>query len=241
MIVAVLSELPASGWAQVGVAFLAGIASFASPCVLPLVPVYLSLVSGVATRDLAGAIGRQRRRLLVAVLGFIAGYTVVFVAMGATASALGSLLAGFRPILERMAGVVIVLIGLLVAGIAKFDALGRDTRADVSTTRFGALAPPVMGAAFAFGWSPCIGPILGAILTMSASTADLRRGVLLLLAYSAGLGVPFIAAGLAFGRLTSTFSWAKRHAIAIRFTSGCLLVAFGILLLTGQLPLVVRA
>lgn len=223
----------------VALAFAAGAISFLSPCVLPLVPSYLSLMSGVGASELAVATKVDQRRLLKSILLFVAGYSAVFTALGAGASTLGSFLFQHQIGLRRVSGVLIVLMGLALAGLVRPAFFDRERRFHVSSSALGAYAPPVMGAAFAFGWSPCIGPVLGAILTLAAESASLGRGILLLLAYSAGLAVPFVASGLAFGRLTGTFSWVKRHFGVINLVSGLILALFGILLLTGNLTIVV--
>lgn len=231
---AVFSELPSGLGPGLVIAFVAGALSFLSPCVLPLVPSYLSLMSGVSATELAVATRVDQRRLLRSTLLFIAGYTAVFVALGATASTLGNLLLDHQRALERVAGVAIVVMGLFLAGLISPRLLQRERRFHVSPRRLGVLAPPAMGMAFAFGWSPCIGPVLGAILTFAAAEGTLARGVALLLAYSLGLGVPFVLAGVAFGRLTGTFGWVKRHFGVINLVCGLLLAAFGLLLLTGH-------
>jgi len=233
-------SLPSGLAPGLALAFLAGAVSFLSPCVLPLVPSYLSLMSGVGASELAVATKVDQRRLLRSTLLFVAGYSAVFVALGAAASAVGSFLFDHQIGLRRVSGVLIVVMGLAMAGLVRPAFFDRERRFHVPPAALGSYAPPVMGAAFAFGWSPCIGPVLGAILGLAAQSASLGRGVLLLLAYSAGLGVPFVASGLAFGRLTGAFSWVKRHFGVINLVSGLLLAAFGVLLLTGAVTDVVR-
>ena len=233
-------SLPSGLAPGLAVAFLAGAVSFLSPCVLPLVPSYLSLMSGVGASELAVATKVDQRRLLRSTLLFVAGYSAVFVTLGAAASAVGSFLFDHQIGLRRVSGMLIVVMGLALAGLVRPAFFDRERRFHVSSAALGSYAPPVMGAAFAFGWSPCIGPVLGAILGLAAQSASLGRGVLLLLAYSAGLGVPFVASGLAFGRLTGAFSWVKRHFGVINLVSGLLLAAFGVLLLTGAVTDVVR-
>lgn len=222
------------------VAFLAGGLSFFSPCVLPLVPSYLSMISGVGASQLAVATKVDQRRILRSSLLFVAGYSAVFISLGAAASAVGAFLFDYQLGLRRASGVLIVIMGLAISGLVRPAAFDRERRFQVSTQALGAYAPPVMGAAFAFGWSPCIGPILGAILTLAADSANLTRGVLLLVAYSAGLAVPFIGSGVAFGRLAGTFAWVKRHFRVINLVSGLVMATFGVLLLTGAITDVVR-
>lgn len=217
------------------VAFAAGIASFLSPCVLPLVPGYLSLMSGVGTADLALASGADTRRLLRSTLLFAAGFTAVFVSLGATASAIGRALGDHQLGLDRIAGVVVIVMGLAMAGVMAPRLFQRERRFDVRPSRLGGWAAPVMGMAFAFGWTPCIGPVLASVLAFAGQEATLGRGVTLLLAYSLGLAVPFVAAGVAFGRLAGALGWVRRRAHAINVASGLLLAAFGVLLLTDRL------
>ena len=211
-------------------AFLAGIISFLSPCVLPLVPGYLSLMSGVSV-----AAATSRAQMLRATLLFVAGFTVVFTAFGAGASAIGQTLIEHQRELTRIAGVVVIVMGLVIAGLFTPLALMRERRFHVDVERFGAVAAPVMGMAFAFGWTPCIGPILSVVLSTAATSDTLGQGVVLLVAYSLGLGVPFVAAGLALERLTGVFGWVKRHIRVLNLVAGAVLVSFGVLLVTNQL------
>ena len=208
--------------------------SFLSPCVLPLVPGYLSLMSGVGTADMAVATKTDTRRVLRATLLFVAGFTVVFVALGAAASAVGQALQEHQVLLNRIAGVVVIVMGLVIAGLVSPRLLAQERRVHLTPSRLGACAPPLMGMAFAFGWTPCIGPVLAAVLSLAATHGTLTQGVVLLLAYSLGLGVPFVGAGLAMGRLTAALQWFGRHYRAISLVSGLLLAAFGVLLLTNR-------
>lgn len=217
------------------VAFAAGVISFLSPCVLPLVPGYLSLMSGVGTADLAVATKADTRKLLRSTLLFVAGFTLVFVALGAGASAVGQVLLEHQRGLNQIAGAVVVVMGLAMAGVVTPRLFQRERRFDVLPSKLGAYAAPVMGMAFAFGWTPCIGPVLASVLSLAATEATLGSGVALLLAYSLGLGVPFVATGVAFGRLAGALSWVKRHARVINLVSGLLLAAFGVLLFTNRL------
>ena len=216
-------------------AFGGGMVSFLSPCVLPLVPGYLSLMSGVSLAELGTPSGADQRRLLRSTLLFVAGFTVVFVALGASASALGQLLLEHKRVLEQVAGVLVIAMGLFLAGVIAPGLLQRERRFQVLPSQLGAYAPPVMGMAFAFGWTPCIGPSLAAVLALATNEDTLARGVGLLFAYSLGLGVPFVAAGLAFGRLTGVFAWVRRHFRALNVVSGVVLASVGVLLLTGRM------
>jgi cytochrome c-type biogenesis protein len=212
------------------VAFGAGILSFLSPCVLPLVPGYLSLMSGLAASDLED----HRLRVLRATLLFVAGFTVVFVALGAGASSIGETLTDHQRGLNQIAGVVVILMGIVVAGLLTPAVLQRERRLQVSPAALGGWAPPVMGMAFAFGWSPCIGPVLAGVLTLAYAESTVGRGAVLLAAYSLGLGVPFVVTGLAFARLSGVFGWVKRHFRVINLIAGALLVGFGVLLLLDR-------
>lgn len=198
------------------VAFLAGLVSFLSPCVLPLVPSYLGVIGGA-------------RAPLPRALGFILGFGLVFVALGATASSLGSLLAPHKVLLGQVSAVLIVFFGLVMLGVIRLPLLMRDTRALADAGGYG---PVALGAAFAFGWSPCLGPALGSILGLAASTASLSSGVALLGAYTLGLAVPFLLAALLWNRLN--LRRLNRFSGVFERVGGAILVAVGILMLTGQ-------
>jgi cytochrome c-type biogenesis protein len=217
------------------VAFGAGTVSFLSPCVLPLVPGYLSLMSGVGSSQLAVATRVERTKLLRSTLLFVAGFTAVFVGLEAVASPVSRLLRRHQLVLNRASGIVIILMGILLAGLVTPAFLQRERRLHVSPSQLGPWASPVMGMAFAFGWSPCIGPALAAVLSLAADQQTLVRGELLLLCYSLGLGVPFVVAGVAFGRMAGVFAWVKRHYRVVNLVSGLVLVAFGVLLLTNSI------
>jgi cytochrome c-type biogenesis protein len=217
------------------VAFGAGMASFLSPCVLPLVPSYLSLMSGLSATEMSVTTKSDQRTLLRAALLFVAGFTVVFAGFEAGASALGKTLQAHQTGLTEVAGVVIIVMGLAFAGIVRPSWLMREHRFHVLPSSLGSWAPPVMGMAFAFGWTPCIGPALGAVLALSNTQSTLGRGEAMLLCYSLGLGVPFIASGLAFARLAGVFSWMRSHLRAVNLVSGLLLAALGVLLLTDNI------
>ncbi|MDR3650450.1 MAG: cytochrome c biogenesis protein CcdA [Acidimicrobiales bacterium] len=217
------------------VAFGAGMLSFLSPCVLPLVPGYVSMVSGLSATELEAGARRDGAPLVRGVLGFVAGFTIVFTALGAAASGLGHLLLDHQRGLDIAAGVLVVVFGVWMAGIGTPRRFLRERRFHPLPSRLGAWAPPVLGMAFAFGWTPCIGPVLGGVLGLAAARATLASGVALLVAYSLGLGVPFLATGLAFGRLTSLFARVRRRLFLVNAVSGVALVAFGILLLTDNL------
>jgi cytochrome c-type biogenesis protein len=230
------------------VAFGAGVISFLSPCVLPLVPGYLSMVSGLSVADLGErSSGRPVRRLVRDIVLFVAGFTLVFVALGAAASGVGHLLGAHKRELTVASGVVVVVLGtvLLIGSLpaalwARVGPLPRSVAARLLSERrlpvdLDACAAPVLGMAFGFAWTPCIGPVLGAVTALAASKGTLVGGVVLLFAYSLGLGVPFVLTGLAFGRLTSLYARAKPRLAMVNLVGGAILVAFGALLVAGQL------
>ena len=215
------------------VVFAAGLVSFASPCVLPLVPGYLSYMSGMGGSEE----GERLHRTAPVALAFVAGFTAVFVALGASATALGNLLSQYKLEFERIGGVAIIVMGLAFMGLLRARWLYREARFH-PTPRAGIWGSILLGAAFAFGWSPCIGATLSVALTMAtggASSGGPAEGAFLLAVYSLGLGVPFVLAGLGISRMTATMTWLRRRARAVNLTSGALLVAVGFLLLTGQL------
>jgi cytochrome c-type biogenesis protein len=282
------------------VAFGAGMLSFLSPCVLPLVPAYLSMVSGLTAAELTElrargpadppvpvvvgtatgpappatppaqpaspaaqparpvqpvqppdddrtaidpyALQRLRAKLLRGILAFIAGFTVVFTILGASASAIGRLFLTHQRLLETLSGVLIVLFGAVLVAMAAGASVPRvlavERRLRVRPSVLGAWAPPVMGMAFAFAWTPCIGPVLGSVLALAAGTGGTGGtalgGVALLLAYSLGIGVPFLICGLAFGRLTDVLGTVRSRLRLVDLVGGAVLVAFGLLLLTGH-------
>lgn len=224
---------------QLLVAFGAGVISFVSPCVLPLLPGYLSMMSGYSASQLeAGDVSTGR--MVRVILLFIAGFTVVFVALGAVATGLRTWLVQNLDVFTRVAGLVVVAFGLLMVAMAVSNrgmlaSLSQDRRVDVRPSRLGAWAPPVMGAAFGFAWTPCIGPVLTVILATASLQETLFQGMGLLLAYSLGLGVPFLLSGLG---LFKVFGRLKPHLRTINIVSGLLLAGFGVVLLTGNLGIV---
>jgi cytochrome c-type biogenesis protein len=220
-------------------AFGAGILSFVSPCVLPVVPGYLSFVSGASIEEMGGTGTRRRRWAIMAdVLAFVLGFSLVFVLLGATATTIGTFLVSKLSLLSKVAGVAVVVLGLHMLGVFRIRALYQEKRIHAESKRLGVLGSFLVGVAFAFGWSPCIGPILGGILAYASTQQTVVQGMILLAAYSAGLGIPFIVAGLsidAFFRVTTRF---KRHFRAIEVTSGVLLIAVGVLIFTNRLAVI---
>lgn len=220
-----------------GVAFLAGVLSFLSPCVLPLIPAYLSFLTGLTSAELSR--GASRIKVVVPAVLFVLGFSTVFVAMGATASVLGQFLTEYRAAIEKVAGVAVIAFGVLMLGVIKVPWLYGEARMDLERSRsFGRGAAFVMGAAFAAGWTPCVGPILGTILTMAGSSSSVSGGALLLFTYSLGLGLPFIAVALLFGRMTGLLKWLNRHSLVMNRVAGGLLIAIGVLIVTGQFGVV---
>jgi cytochrome c-type biogenesis protein len=222
---------PATG---VGVfaALGAGMVSFLSPCVLPLVPGYLSAVSGVGVDDLGSA---SWRRVLVPSLVFVASFSAIFIVLGLTATQLGSTLRDNRDLLNKIAGALIVAMGLFLVATLFIRRLNREWHPEALMARAGKGGPLVAGTAFAIAWTPCIGPTLAAILSTAALGESTGRGAFLLGVYSAGLAIPFLATAVAFSRMTTAFEAVKRHYWAIMAIAGAILVAMGILILTGEL------
>ncbi|OYX14222.1 MAG: cytochrome C biogenesis protein [Rhizobiales bacterium 32-66-8] len=215
-------------------AFLAGLASFLSPCVLPLVPPYLCFIAGTTLEDLStpGPLNKVARRAFLGALLFVAGFTVVFVALGAGASAIGEVLRAHLDLLSVIAGAAIILMGLNFLGVFRIHLLSRTARAHVEppTGLWGAF---VMGLAFAFGWTPCLGPVLGAILAVAGSEATVAKGALLLGIYSAGLGVPFLLAALMVRPFLRGLSHMRRYLPLIEKIMGVMLVLTGIAFMSG--------
>jgi len=218
----------------VPVAFLAGLLSFLSPCVLPVVPSYLSYVTGIS-----GVAEMQRRRHLAVVHAalFVLGFTLIFVALGATATALGRLLNAYQHWLERVGGLLILVFGLYCVGALKIGFLSREARFDLGDKPLGYLGSVLAGMAFGAGWTPCIGPILGSILVYTSSRADFGQGLVLLLAYSLGLAVPFLVAAWALEWFLRWMQRFRRYIGWVERIAGVLLIAFGLLLLTGTFTL----
>ena len=219
----------------VPVVIAAGLVSFLSPCVLPLVPPYLSFIAGTAIEDFAEGGERQVKRALpLAALLFVLGFSTVFVLLGATASAFGQIVRAHIDWLATFAGVAIIVMGLHFIGIFRIALLFREKRIHVEKPA-GVWGAYVMGLAFAFGWTPCIGPVLAAILAVAGSEDSVGRGAALLFAYSLGLGIPFIAAALAVERFTAFFRRFRRHIGTVEKAMGVMLVLTGIGFLTGSM------
>jgi len=219
-------------------AFGAGILSFLSPCVLPLVPPYLCFLGGVSLNqvtDDGGMDSKIQRRVFIAAFAFVLGFSTVFVALGATASAIGQMVTEYFDILSKIAGVVIIIMGLHFMGLFKISMLYREARFHKEARPVGIAGAYLIGLAFAFGWTPCVGPVLAAILFVAGSDDSILTGASLLAVYSAGLGIPFLAASLAAKPFMTFMSKFRRHLGTIERVIGALLVLTGILFLTGSI------
>ena len=211
----------------IAVAFAAGLLSFLSPCVLPLIPSYLTFVTGVGLDDL----GSARRSALVHALLFVLGFTLIFVALGASATVLGRLLVAYRQWITRLGGALVILFGLYLLGVVRVSAFERERRVHLANKPVGYLGTALVGVAFGAGWTPCLGPILGAILTYTAAEADLSRGLPLLLAYSVGLALPFLVAAVAVERFIVTVRRFRPYMARVSQLSGLILVIVGLLMM----------
>ncbi|MEE4347075.1 MAG: cytochrome c biogenesis protein CcdA [Paracoccaceae bacterium] len=214
------------------VALLAGVISFLSPCVLPIVPPYLAYMSGVSLSDLQSQTSARNRALLPA-LFFVMGLSTVFLFLGFTASAIGAAFLQYQGYFNTVAGILVMGFGAHFIGIYRIPFLDREARLDAGDRGGSAFGAYILGLAFAFGWTPCIGPQLGAILSLAASEASVTRGTLLLGIYAAGLGIPFLLVAAFLPRLTGVMGWMKRHMDRIEKVMGLLLWTIGLLMLTG--------
>ena len=221
-----------------GAAFIADLLSFLSPCILPLVPPFLCYMAGVSVTDVSGDRPDLRPRILVSALAFVTGFSLVFVALGSTASIAGRFISAHLSMLGMVAGVLIIVMGLHFLLVFRIPLLYRSATVQVENRPAGVAGAFVMGLAFAFGWTPCAGPILAAVLMMAGSEDTVGRGALLLLAYSAGTGVPFLIAAAFTGRFVTALGRARRHLGVVEKTIGAFLVATGLIFLTGLLPAV---
>ena len=220
------------------VAFTAGLFSFLSPCVLPLVPSYLSFIGGMSLQELkAGRTVHVRRTIVVNAVLFILGFSAVFITLGASFTLLGQLLLGSIGLVRKVGGIIIILFGLFIAGILKLPLLMRERRLQLEKRPAGYLGSTLVGVAFGAGWTPCVGPILGSILTLAGTSATAGRGVTLLGAYSLGLGVPFLLSALAMDRFSRFLQRFHPYMRMVEVGSGVFLVLIGVLLFTGYLTL----
>ncbi|MDZ7343741.1 MAG: cytochrome c biogenesis protein CcdA [candidate division KSB1 bacterium] len=213
-------------------ALFAGLISFISPCVLPLVPAYISFISGVSMEQLRAPARQQQtsRRIILGSLMFISGFAVVFILLGATATFIGGFLLKNLGLISKLAGAVLIVFGLHVAGWIKIPFLNYEARIQTSSKPAGAIGAFLVGSAFAFGWTPCIGPILGAILAIAASQETVGQGMFLLFIYSLGLAIPFFLTAVATQRLLSAMTRVKKHFRTIEVVSGLFLIAVGVMM-----------
>lgn len=242
-------------------AFGAGLLSFISPCVLPLVPGYLSYISGLSLDEMRGttvapggvggvgaggagtaivAASGTRRQVVLSSLAFILGFSLVFVSLGAAASAIGQFLLAQQAIFSRIAGAIIIVFGLHTMGVLRIEWLYQDRRVHSTRKPAGLFGATVVGVAFAFGWTPCIGPILAGILAVAASQETVAQGVRLLATYSLGLGVPFLASALAIDRFFGAMGRIRRHYHKVEIVSGALLIAIGLLIFTNRFTIIAQ-
>jgi len=218
-----------SGGVGIAIAFMAGLLSFLSPCVLPLVPSYVTFITGLSVED----VSKSRRLAVIHALLFISGFTLIFMLLGAGATTLGFVVKSNRIWMARIGGGLIIVFGLYLLGLLNIGAFARERRVHLADKPMGYLGSVLVGITFGAGWSPCIGPILGAILTYTASEADLQRGMLLLFAYSMGLAVPFLAAAFAVDWFLTVFARFKGYLGYVQKVAGVLLIVVGLLMVTN--------
>ena len=220
-----------TGDVGLAVAFGAGVASFLSPCVLPLIPSYITFITGMTLDD----VPRARRVALVHALLFVLGFSLIFLALGVSATLIGRLLVTYRVWITRIDGLLVLAFGLYLLGVFNLGAFARERRIHVTDKPLGYLGTVVVGIAFGAGWTPCIGPILGSILTFAATQGEAAKGATLLGAYSLGLAVPFVLAAVAMERFLVAFNTMKRHMVWVSRVSGALLVIVAILMITDYM------
>jgi len=218
----------------VAVAFSAGLFSFLSPCVLPLFPSYISFITGMSVSDLTADLSAgARRRVLVHAVAFVLGFSLVFIALGTSFSVAGQLLFQYRDAIRVVGGALIILFGLYIAGVLRIGLLGRTASLQIREKPAGYVGSLVVGITFAIGWTPCVGPILGAILSLAGTAETVQRGIGLLIAYSAGLGVPFLVSALALGSFLKFFKRYRPLIPVMERAAGVLLVIVGVLVFTN--------
>jgi cytochrome c-type biogenesis protein len=225
-------------------AFAAGFLSFVSPCVLPLIPGYISFISGASMEEMRGGgdvvPSTTRLQIFLTSLAFVIGFSIVFVLLGASATAIGKFMFARLPLLSKIAGGILIVFGLHTMGVFRLAFLETEKRVHAQRKPAGPLGAMLVGVAFAFGWTPCIGPILGGILAIAGSKNSVWEGVTLLAVYSLGLGIPFLITSLAINQFFAAVKRIRRYYHAIEITSGALLVAVGVLIITGQMTLITR-
>ena len=224
-------------------AFAAGFLSFVSPCVLPLIPGYISFVSGVSVEEMRADVTPTTSRLQVFLtsLAFVIGFSLVFVSLGASATAVGKFLFARLPLFSKIAGAVLIVFGLHTMGVFRLAFLETEKRVHSQRKPAGPLGAVLVGVAFAFGWTPCIGPILGGILAIAGSKNSVGEGVTLLAVYSLGLGIPFLITSLAINQFFGAAKRIRKYYHAIELASGALLIVIGVLIISGELTIITRA
>ncbi len=214
----------------------AGLVSFLSPCVLPLVPGYLSFLSGISVKDLQeGGEAVARRRVMIGCLAFVLGFSTIFILLGASATLVGQILLKQITFFQRVAGVAVIVLGIHLTGLVRLPFLNFDKHIQVKSRPLNVIGAYGVGMAFGFGWTPCIGPILAGILTLASVQETIGRGMLLLAVYSAGLGIPFLLTGAAVGAALKLFGRFKKHLRWVEIASGALLILVGLAMVTGRL------
>ncbi|MFZ4621465.1 MAG: cytochrome c biogenesis CcdA family protein [Bacteroidota bacterium] len=219
-------------------AFLFGLLSFISPCVLPIIPGYISFISGHTLDDLKGDNKSAARAVMINSLVFIAGFTVIFVLMGAAATSIGKVLNDNLNLISKIAGFIIIIFGLHMIGIFKIGFLNYEKRFHLQEKKLGILGSFAVGAAFAFGWTPCIGPVLAGILAIASQQETVLQGIILLFVYSLGLGIPFFLTAISINKFFTLFNRIKKHFHTIEVVGGVMLVAVGILMMTNYLTII---
>jgi len=223
----------------IGIAFGAGLLSFISPCCVPLVPAYLGYMTGMSVDEIREAQAGQRARILFVALSFVLGLAAVFTLLGASASAAGELLLTFRPLVLKVSGLLIIVFGLHLLGVFRLPFLLSEKRMEFASYGNGGPGGAfLMGAAFATGWTPCIGPVLAGILAVASQTQNVYQGMALLFIYALGLGLPFVLTGLLISRWRSLLNLFKRHGSLISSASGMVLIGLGLLVFSGRLALI---
>jgi cytochrome c-type biogenesis protein len=217
-------------------AFTAGIISFISPCVLPLIPAYLSFISGVSVEEMKSGDKKSQalKKVSINTLFFVLGFSFVFTAMGASATFIGAFLLSKLPLLNKIAGVIIILLGLQIIGVFRIPFLNYEKRFHTRAKPLGLLGSFLVGLAFAFGWTPCIGPILGGCLLMACNQDTVGKGTVLLATYSLGLGIPFFITAVSFHTFLGVFGWMKKHFRTVEIISGLFLIIVGFLIFIGS-------
>jgi len=219
-------------------AFVAGLLTFLSPCILPLIPAYLSYITGVSFDEMKEGGQRDiRGKTLLHALFFVFGFSIVFVALGASATAAGAFFSAYRVAIGRVGGALVIVFGLYLMGVFKIDFFAKERRFDIPLKKGSKIGSLIFGVTFAAAWTPCVGPILGTILVLAGTQQSVWRGVWLLGIYSLGIAIPFIAAALLINSFLALFVKVKRYLFAVKFICGLLLIAIGVLLIMGRFSL----